>query len=355
MNCIKGALFLLILLTKFTVSAQEKTLQSVAPFKVGCAINPYLLKTNKGYLNVVSNEFNSITAENVLKFYSLHPKRDVFTFTMGDTVVNFALANKKRMHGHCLVWHESAPKWLNEFEGDSTSWDSILKTHIQTVLTHYKGKMTSWDVVNEAFFDDGNYRTEKSNATRKSDKIYWYNHLGADYIAHAFQYAHEADPATLLFYNDYNQESSAAKLKAIIAMVTDFKQRGIPIHGLGLQMHINIKTKNEGIITMLKEVAKTGLLIHISELDISVNRHNDSTLVYNDSLKALQSEKFAFVVEQYKKLIPKKQQYGITCWNVGDADSWLVKWHKAKDWPLLFDKNYQRKECYTSFYNSLKK
>lgn len=354
MNCIKGILFLLILLTGFTVSAQEKTLQSVAPFKVGCAINPYLLK-NKDYLNVVSNEFNSITAENVLKFYSLHPKRDVFTFAMGDSVVNFALANKKRMHGHCLVWHESAPKWLNEFEGDSASWDSILKTHIQTVLTHYKGKMTSWDVVNEAFSDDGNYRTEKSNATRKSDKIYWYNHLGADYIAHAFQYAHEADPSTLLFYNDYNQESSATKLKAIIAMVTDFKQRGIPIHGLGLQMHINIKTKNEGIITALKEVAKTGLLIHISELDISVNRHNDSTLVYNDSLKALQSEKFAFVVEQYKKLIPKKQQYGITCWNVGDADSWLVKWHKAKDWPLLFDNNYQRKECYTSFYNSLKK
>ena len=137
-------------------------------------------------------------------------------------------------------------------------------------------------------------------------------------------------------------------------MVEDFKQRKIPISGLGIQMHINIDTKEKGITNAIKQLAATGLLIHISELDIAVNTKKDKDFVFTDSLKAVQSKKYAFVVEQYKKLVPKKQQYGITFWNVGDADSWLITWKKVIDYPLLFDTNYQRKECYEAFAKELK-
>ena len=347
-------IILLLLSGVRLVSAQQQSLQSVAPFKVGCAINPILLVANKDYESVVTNEFNSITSENVLKFGTVHPKKEVYDFSKGDLLVDYAQSHHKRIHGHCLAWHQSVPKWLNEFKGDSAAWENLLKTHIQTVLTHFKGKMTSWDVVNEAFFDNGAYRQDSVNAPHRYITL-WRNHLGPDYIARAFNYAHEADPELLLFYNDYNQETYPAKLKAIITMVTDFKKRGVPINGLGLQMHISVNTKEEGISEAIKQYAATGLLVHIAELDIKANPKKDTSIVYSDSLKTLQSKKFAFVIEQYKKLVPQSQQYGITCWNVGDADSWITREEKWKDWPLLFDKNYQKKDCYNAFYNALKK
>jgi len=345
--------FIFILLFEGGASAQQQTLQSVAPFKVGCAINPLLLTQNISYQSVVTTEFNSITTENVLKFAAVHPQKEVYDFTKGDLFVDYAQSHHKRIHGHCLAWHQSVPKWLNEFKGDSAEWENLLKTHIKTVLAHYRGKMSSWDVVNEAFFDNGAYRQDSVNAPHRYITL-WRNHLGQDYIARAFVYAHEADPDLLLFYNDYNQESNPAKLKAIITMVTDFKKRGIPIHGLGLQMHISINTKDEGISEAIKQTAATGLWVHIAELDIKANPKKDTNTIYTDSLKTLQSKKFAFVVEQYKKLVPKKQQYGITTWNVGDVDSWIVEGRKIKDWPLLFDDKYQHKECYNAFYNALK-
>jgi len=348
--------FLWTIICNFSIFGQPiSTLKAISPFPIGCAINPDLLTNDQLYKNVVTNEFSSITTENVLKCGTVHPKKDAYDFSKGDLLIEFALANNMRVHGHCLAWHVSVPKWLNEFQGDSAAWEKLLQQHIQTVVSHYKGKITSWDVVNEAFKDDGSYRMDTINDEKKHRYItLWRNHLGTDYIARAFIYAHKADPKVLLFYNEFAQEYSKEKLAAELKMVEDFKKRNIPISGLGIQMHINIDTKEEGIINALKKLAATGLLIHISELDIAVNTKKVDGFVFTDSLKALQSKKFAFVVQQYKKLVPKKQQYGITCWNVGDADSWLITWNKVIDYPLLFDTNYQRKECYEAFAKALK-
>ena len=356
MKFYKAIVILSVAMTSFYAIGQPiSSLKTISPFPIGVAINPDLLTNNKLYRNIVSQEFNCITSENVLKCATVHPKKDIYDFTKGDILVDYAQANKKRVHGHCLAWHQSVPKWIYEFQGDTAAWENLLQQHIQTVLEHYKGKMTSWDVVNEAFNEDGSYRMDTVNDEKKHHHItLWRNHLGTDYIARAFIYAHKADPKTLLFYNEYGQEYSEKKLAAELYMVEDFKKRGIPINGLGLQMHININTKDEGIVNLLKKAAATGLLIHISELDISVNPKKDTALIYSDSLKEMQSKKYAFVVEQYKKLVPKKQQYGITFWNVGDDDSWLVRWLKAKDFPLLFDTNYQRKDCYNAFEKALK-
>ena len=352
------ALFLLsaiLLLTAFHKKQSAETLQSASPFPVGAAIDPYLLRSNTAYRHIVETEFNSITPENVLKWAGVHPAENRYDFSRGDTLAAFAMEHHKRFHGHNLCWYQYNPAWVRNFSGDSLAWENIFKTHIQTVVSHYKGKATSWDVVNEAFHDDGTLRVEDTNPNdKKDDGCIWARHLDKDYIARAFEYAHEADPDALLFYNDYDQEIHPEKLQAIINTVKDFKKRKIPINGIGIQMHITINTPNDGITNAIKQLAGTGLKIHIAELDIRVNTKNDSALTYTKQLQAAQSDKYAFVIHQYKKLVGKKQQYGITTWNVGDADSWLRHFYNKADWPLLFDDSYSKKQAYYSFLQALK-
>ena len=312
--------------------SSNETLQSVAPFHIGAAIDPNLLQTNLSYRNIITGELNSITTENALKWPSVHPQQNTFDFSGGDVLVNFALQNKKRIHGHNLLWYAFNPDWLNNFIGDSAAWENLLKTHIQTVISHYKGKITSWDVVNEAFHEDGILRVEDvDHSDHFDDGCIWARHLGTDYIARSFQYAHEADPDALLFYNEYGQEWSEPKLNAVINLANDFIARSIPIHGLGIQMHIDINSANDGITNAIQQLANTGLQIHISELDIRVNTNNNPLLTYTDALKTTQSDKYDFVVRQYKSLVPKAQQYGITTWNVGDADSWIRSYFNKND------------------------
>lgn len=344
---------------KKTATKPEETLQSVASFPVGAAISYGKTKDSINYRNTVAREHNSITVENAMKFHNIHPNEKTYTFEQADYLADFALSQKKRLHGHTLVWYQSSTAWLRNFKGNTAAWDSLMKTHIQTVVTHYKGKVTGWDVVNEAFRDDdASLRLEDRNPSETSDDgCIWARQVGRDYIAKAFQYAHEADPDALLFYNDYGHEMDwgKKKIKPVLDMVADFKQRNIPIHGLGLQMHMDINTTDANIINALREFAKTGLKIHISELDISVNPDNKPDFVFTDELKQKQADKFKFVAEKYKELVPESQRYGITHWNVSDADTWIRSFFKRRDYPLLYDERYQKKKAYFSFVEGLKK
>ena len=331
------------------------TLKNVSPFKVGAAIDVYLLQNNSTYRNVLQQQHSSITTENALKWPGVHPAENTFDFSGGDYIANFCATSNKRMHGHCLIWYTANPDWLNQFSGDSLAWETLFKTHIQTVVAHYKGRATGWDIVNEAFHDeDGSLRVNDITTTDSfDDGSIWARHLGRDYIARAFVYAHEADPDALLFYNDYGQEWNIRKTDSIIAMVNEFKTRNIPISGLGLQMHTDINVSADGITTALQKLAATGLLIHISELDVSINTANDPSVNFSAALAQQQADRFAFIVHQYKSIVPPGQQYGITTWNVGDADSWIRTYLHQKDWPLLFDDNYTRKMAFYSFRNAL--
>ena len=331
------------------------TLKGVSAFKIGAAIDVYRLQTDSLYKNTLLNQHSSITIENAVKWQTVHPSQNSFDFSGGDYIADFCKANNKRLHGHCLIWYQANPDWLNIFTGDSLAWENLFKTHIKTVVAHYKGKATSWDVVNEAFHDaDGTLRVQDIRAGNNLDGgCIWAQHIGADYIARAFLYAHEADPDALLFYNEYGQEWNDAKTSSIINMVNDFKARGIPISGLGLQMHTDINASNDGIAKAIQKLATTGLLIHISELDVSVNQSNDPALSYSTDLQKKQADKYAFIATQFKTL-PKAQQYGITTWNVGDKDSWIRNYLKHQDWPLLFDDNYAKKPCYFSFRDAVK-
>ena len=308
-------------------------------FPIGASINPRLVSENNAYRNVAITEFTSITAENHMKMMLVHPEANRFDFSKGDEIVTFAKDHKKRIHGHTLVWHNQVPKWMNEFSGDTQAWENMLKNHIQEVARHYKGQVAGWDVVNESFLDDGSLRP-----------TVWSKNI-PDYIAKSFRWAHEADPNAILFYNDYGQDGKPKKMQAILNLVKDLQARNIPIHGLGLQMHININSKNDELVNVINQSAKTGLTIHFSELDIAVNPKNDSMFVYHETAKKAQQEKFELVFKAYQEL-PKHQQYGITFWNVSDRDSWLRGYFKRpKEYPLLFDDTYTRKPIYSKLLN----
>jgi endo-1,4-beta-xylanase len=320
---------------------QTGTLKDL-PFPFGAAVNASLLRTNANYKALVVKEYSSITAENAMKFATIHPSENTYNWTDADEIVAMAQANGKRIHGHTLNWYKSLPAWVTNFSGDATAWENLLKTHIQTVVTHFKGKVTSWDVVNEAFEDNGTLRNS-----------IWVQKLGPDYIARAFQYANQADPAALLFYNDYGHEYSATKRAAILNLVNDLKTRGIPIHGIGLQMHTRYNQTDANIETAITSAAATGLKLHIAELDIALNPDNNAALTYTTSLADLQAAKYKFIVKTFNN-IAKTQQYGITTWNVTDADSWIPGEYNRPDWPLPFDKQYQRKAAYQGILDGVK-
>jgi len=334
-----------------------ETLQSASPFPVGVAVAGDLLERNAAYRNIVLNEYGSITPENAAKIECLHPRQDTFDFSDLDRIVDFARAHQKRVHGVALIWHDtSGLGWLRDFRGDAAAWERVFKTHIQTVARRYQGRIRSWDVVNEAFNDDGTLRMDDETATDHRGSV-WTRNLGKDYIARAFRYAHEADPEALLFYNDFElyDAGKPRKLEAVLAMVEDFKRRGVPIHGLGVQMHIGVSADEAAIAAALRRMAASGLMIHVSELDVLVSDwKKDLALVDTDELQARQAQKYRFIAETFKAAVPPAQRYGITVWNVGDADSWIPAAFGLKDWPLPFDAGYHKKKAYFGFLEGLR-
>jgi len=312
----------------------ETLMQKVLPFPIGAAVNVNLLKDNAKYRALVIKEFNSVTAENAMKFNALHPSENSYNWADADYLIDFAVQNGKRVHGHTLIWYKSLPAWVTNYNGTAAQWENLFKTHIQTVVGHFKGKVVSWDVLNELFEEDGTYRNS-----------IWLEKLGPDFIARAFVYAREADPNVLLFYNDYGNEFGPTKRTAIINLVNSLKSRGIPIDGIGMQMHTRATQTDANLLAAINTAAATGLKVHISELDIAINSDNNPALTFTPALATLQAGKYKMIVKAYRS-IPKVQQFGITTWNVTDGDSWIPTHYNRPDWPLLFDTNYERKLAY---------
>jgi endo-1,4-beta-xylanase len=340
--------------TASTTAIKIATLRNSATFPIGSAIDESPLKNNKTYASIVANEFNSVTPESAMKFDRTEWKQNNFDFTSADGIVKSALINNQRVHGHTLVWKHALPDWVLKFSGDSIAWERIFKTHIQSVVKHFKGKVKSWDVVNEAIDDNDGTLVYKDKYGPGSGSL-WRQHLGPNYIVRAFKYAHEADPAALLFYNDYGNDNGGwnnTKIQSVINIVNSIKRSGGTISGIGIQMHINLTTNNKNITETLKKFSTTGLLIHISELDISVNPSNLASFIYNDGVKKLQAEKYQFIAQTYKKVVPKAQQFGITTWEFSDAYSESTLSGK-NDFRLLFDMKYKKKVAYDGYLKGL--
>lgn len=322
-------------------------------FPMGVSVSPRALLTDEATL--IKQEFNSMTAENVMKMGPIHPKEDEYFWADADSIVAFAQRNNMKMRGHTLCWHNQAPPWMFvNAAGDTISKEVLLqrlKDHITMVVSRYKGKIYAWDVVNEAISDspDEFYRNSV-----------WYKICGKDFIAEAFRYAHEADPDALLFYNDYNEIDSLKRSK-IIKMVTDLKEAGVPIHGIGLQAHWSVSVPSaDQLEKTLSDFAQTGLQLQITELDVSVypkehNAHEKKAEDYNteftDEKEQSQREVYAMLFNLFREY--KNDLTGVTFWNISDRHSWLdnAPVRGRKNYPLLFDTNLEPKQVYHDVVN----
>jgi endo-1,4-beta-xylanase len=317
------------------------TLKGSFTFPIGVAVAKERLE-DPIYGNLVAQEFSSLTAENSMKFSALQPEQRKWTFSDADAIVAFAQKYHMRVHGHNLVWAKDAtnPKWVNDFKGDRAAWLNILKTHITTVVSRYKGKIASWDVINEGI--------DRTGAL--VDNV-WLRNIGRDYLGYAFKYAHAADPNAKLFYNDYDQEFGGAKMNTIMSLIAESKKNGVPLQGIGFQGHTVMRIEPERFYNNMKLVADAGMLVHLSELDISVRYNQPDTFPITPAIASEQAAKFKAIVKAYMTAVPKNLQFGITTWGVSDFNSYLNHGYPNSDhdYPLLFDKNYNPKPAYKGF------
>lgn len=309
----------------------EKRLRD-APFKVGCTVIPESLSGNGNYRDVVTSEFSSMTAENAMKMKSIWKSRNEYYWDDADMLVNFAVNNGIRMHGHALIWYKNYPDWLKDFSGTREEWIALMEEYIKTVVTRYKGKITSWDVVNEAINNDG-------TGYRGDDDI-WYRNIGPEYIDIAFRAAHEADPDVLLFYNDYGMEWGVTKRTKICDLVNELKAGGCPIHGIGIQMHTDINRSRDNIRNAIQSAYGCGVKVHISELDVDVNPETEENVVPGEDKLEKQKQIYRWIAEEMQEL-PADANYGITTWGVYDGQTWI-----PDGYPLMFDKSFGKKPAY---------
>jgi endo-1,4-beta-xylanase len=337
----------------FPAHAQKDTtaLKEYSPLPIGVAIGYYPMKNNPVYAGIVASQFDHVTFEYALKNGAIVRRDGKLDYRRADELVKLCRSKGLNIYGHTLCWYQNNSPYLATLAGDSAAIENFLQHYIKATVSRYKGVVYAWDVVNEAIDNQGKLRT---SGKAGKDYFYWGRYLKQGYIARAFQYAHEADSSALLFYNDYDLERYPEKLQGVIALVQRLKQQHVPIDGIGTQLHISINTPNAGIDSAFKSLALTGLLVRISELDIKANPDNDSDFVFTAGIPQKQAEKCAYVLASYFKYVPARQRYGITFWNVGDGDSWIVLSQKRKDNPTLFDQHYKPKAMYYAVQNFFK-
>ncbi|MFI6760820.1 endo-1,4-beta-xylanase [Micromonospora sp. NPDC050417] len=273
------------------------------------------------YVGILNREFNSVTAENEMKWDATEPSQNQFNYANADRIVNSARANGQQVRGHALAWHSQQPGWAQNMSG--TALRNAMLNHVTQVATYYRGKISAWDVVNEAFADGGGGGRRDSNLQR----------TGNDWIEAAFRAARTADPGAKLCYNDYNTDGQNAKSNAVYAMVQDFKARGVPIDCVGFQSHFNAQSPvPNDYQANLQRFANLGVDVQITELDI-------------EGSGTTQANNFGRVVQACLAIT---RCTGITVWGIRDTDSW-----RASGTPLLFDGSGNKKAAYTSTLNAL--
>jgi endo-1,4-beta-xylanase len=288
-----------------------------------------------------------VEAEDAMKWWVLHSASDRFDFTKADEIVRFAQAHGMKVRGHCLVWDHNNPSWLEQGSFTPAQLSQMLHEHISTVMKHYAGQVFAWDVVNEALDENGRPKNSR-----------WFNQPGiglADkgtaYVEQAFRWAHEADSGALLFYNETGGEGLGGKSDAIYAMVKDFRTRGVPIDGVGLQMHLSrLDYDTAAVADNIARLTKLGLQVHITELDISL------PVDANGQASASDLEKHA---DLYQKVVRACLQHSgctaIQTWGFTDKYSWIGSHsHGTRGAALPFDRAYQPKPAYSAILNELR-
>jgi endo-1,4-beta-xylanase len=344
-----------------TTAATSSGLKDVyrGAFMIGAALSPRQFEgIDTASVTLVAREFNAATPENVLKWERVHPQPGRYDFGPSDAYVAFAERQGMFITGHTLVWHSQTPRWVFEnAQGQPLTRDELLarmKDHISTVVGRYKGRIKGWDVVNEALNEDGSLRESP-----------WKRIIGDDYIVKAFQFAHEADPAAELYYNDYNLDYPAHRDGAI-RLVKSLQAAGVPIHAVGSQEHLKLTTPSIALVdSSIRMIAATGVKVNVTELDIDMLPAATRNTTADVSVRAAA----AASLDPYKAGLPDSVQQAlarryedlfrvyianrdaidrITFWGVTDRDSWLNGWPVPgrTNHPMLFEREGKPKPAY---------
>ncbi|WP_173081701.1 endo-1,4-beta-xylanase [Phytohabitans rumicis] len=306
--------------------------------RIGTAVDMAALADDTTYRERVAAEFNSVTAENVMKWQFLEPERGVSDFAAADELVDFARRNGQQVRGHTLLWHNQNPAWLtsgvNSGEIDAAELRQILRQHIYTVAGHFRGKVYGWDVVNEVIDDNGNLRD-----------TFWLRMLGPGYIADAFRWAHQADPKAKLYLNDYNVEGINAKSTKYFELAKQLRKDGVPVHGFGMQGHLGVQYGFDG--TALDNVLrfeKLGLETAFTEVDVRMILPVD-----NPKLQA-QAAGYTLLLQA---CLLAKRCVSFTVWGFTDKYSWVPGFFSGQGAANLLDENFAPKPAYQAVSNSL--
>jgi endo-1,4-beta-xylanase len=306
---------------------------------IGAAVGSLFNSTDPispAYMKLVAQEYNVLTPENDMKFSSLHPNRATFNFARADSMVAFAKANNMKVRGHTLAWHTQIPSWVTNGTWTAAESKTLLDEHIAGVVGHYKGQLAAWDVVNEAF-------TDGPVALRGG---FWADHIGRSYIEQAFRTAFATDPAVPLFYNDYSIEPRNPKSDSVYAMLADFKARGVPVSGIGMQMHLvvgalpNLASMSDNFARF----AALGLRIHITELDLRMPVPSTA------AAQAAQAQNYRDI---YSLCLQQPACDMVVTWGVTDRASWVPGSFAGMGEALLFDTSLLPKSAYTAVNNLL--
>ncbi|MUH36068.1 endo-1,4-beta-xylanase [Zobellia amurskyensis] len=342
--------------SKFQTEDDVASLKKVyeKDFYIGAAINDRIITGNDTKaLKVLKEEFNSLSPENVMKWEALHPSPDTYNFEMADQYV--ALGKKNNMHivGHTLLWHSQIGQWMNSVK-DSATMANYIKEHITTVASRYKGKIDTWDVVNEALNEDGSLR-----------ESVFLKVMGERYLEFAFKMAEKADPTAELYYNDYNMWKPK-KREGAIQLIETLQKNGAKINGVGMQGHWGLTEPSlEEVEKSIIAYSKLGIKVAITELDVTVlpnpwelegaeisqNFENSEEMnpypdALPDSVEVQLAERFRDIFKLFLKHSDKIDR--VTFWGVNDRSSWLNNWpiKNRTNYPLLFDRKFEPKKAY---------
>ena len=332
--------FLLACAPAASAAPALRDLMDARGLMIGAAVDVQSLKTEPDYRRVLAEQFNVLTPENAMKFDQVHPRPGFgpgsYDFSQADGLVDFARAHGMRVRGHTLVWYRAVPAWAKGMK--PMHLREVLQNHVQTVAAHFKGKLYCWDVVNEAVASDGSPRR---SAWSVADP---------DYVADAFRWAHAADPGAKLFYNDYDAENSPAKADGIYRLVKGLKDAGVPIDGIGFQMHTIAGRKAGDVGALLHRFAVLGLEIHITELDVSPV--DLSTVVGGAFGSTLGGPELRLQAQVYARALAsclsEPACKAFVLWGFTDKHTWLPIFQ-----PLIFDKQYRPKPAFDSLMDVL--
>jgi endo-1,4-beta-xylanase len=336
----RGSVLAIVLIALATGPAAQahhhpRGLRDLAPRPlIGTAVNTDLLDADPTYTRILDREFNSVTPENAMKWESIERERGVLDFSAADRLVAHARAHRQIVRGHTLVWHNQLPTWLTSGTFTNDELEAILRSHIIDEVSHFRGRIYAWDVVNEALNEDGTLR----------DTI-WLRQLGPGYIAKAFRWAHQADPHAKLYYNDYNLESIGPKSDAAYALVRDLRREGVRIDGVGFQGHLGIQYPYPDTLTdNLRRFAALGVDVALTEVDVRM-------------ILPVTAEKLAIQADQFKGMLNSCQAVrrcvSYTVWGFDDLHSWVPGVFAGEGAATPFDEQYRPKPAYFALRDAL--